>query len=40
MRIAEVDLLAVIDWASRRVLSWRLSNTLSTDFCVEAGQEC
>jgi putative transposase len=31
-----VYLLAVIDWASRRVLSWRLSNTLTTDFCKEA----
>jgi len=29
-------LVAIIDWNSRRVLSWRLSNTLDTDFCVEA----
>jgi putative transposase len=28
-----------MDWASRRVLSWRLSNTLTTDFCIEAVQE-
>jgi putative transposase len=29
-------LVAVIDWASRAVLSWRLSNTLDADFCVRA----
>jgi len=29
-------LTAVIDWHSRYVLSWRLSNTLESDFCVEA----
>lgn len=34
-----VYLVAIMDWASRRVLSWRLSNTLMTDFCVEALQE-
>lgn len=28
--------MAVIDWYSRRVLSWRLSNTLGTEFCVDA----
>ena len=32
-------LVAVMDWHSRKVLSWRLSNTLDTDFCVEALQE-
>lgn len=32
-------LVAVIDWYSRYVLSWRLSNTLETDFCVEALKE-
>ena len=32
-------LVAVIDWYSRKVLSWRLSNTLESDFCVEALQE-
>lgn len=31
-----VYLFAVVDWASRRVLAWRLSNTLTTDFCIEA----
>jgi putative transposase len=32
-------LMAVMDWASRKVLSWRLSNTLDASFCVEALQE-
>jgi putative transposase len=32
-------LVAVMDWASRRVLSWRLSNTLDASFCIEALQE-
>ncbi len=32
-------LVAIIDWYSRRVLSWRLSNTLETSFCVEALHE-
>jgi putative transposase len=32
-------LVAVIDWHSRYVLSWRLSNTLDTDFCMEALNE-
>lgn len=31
-----VYLVAVIDWYTRKVMSWRLSNTLTTDFCVEA----
>ena len=29
-------LVAVMDWYSRRVLAWRLSNTLDASFCVEA----
>ena len=29
-------LVAVIDWHSRYVLSWRLSNTLDTSFCIDA----
>jgi putative transposase len=29
----------VIDWHTRKVLSWRLSNNLTTDFCVEALEE-
>lgn len=32
-------LVAIMDWYSRRVLAWRLSNTLDTSFCVEALQE-
>lgn len=32
-------LVAILDLASRKVLTWRLSNTLATDFCVEALQE-
>ena len=31
-----VYLVAVIDWYSRRVLSWRLANTLDSQFCVDA----
>lgn len=34
-----VYLAAIIDWHSRYVLSWRLSNTLDSDFCVEALEE-
>jgi putative transposase len=29
-------LVAIVDWFSRRVLAWRLSNTLDTAFCIEA----
>jgi len=32
-------LVAVIDWASRAVLAWRLSNTMDSAFCVEALEE-
>jgi len=32
-------LVAIIDWYSRYVLAWRLSNTLDTGFCVEALEE-
>jgi|SRR6478609_765253 putative transposase len=32
-------LCAILDWASRRVLAWRLSNTLTTDFCLDAARE-
>ena len=31
-----VYFVVVMDWATRRILSWRLSTTLTTDFCVEA----
>ena len=34
-----VYLAAVVDWYSRRVLSWRLSITMSVDFCLEAVEE-
>ena len=34
-----VYLAAVVDWFSRRVLSWRLSITLETAFCIEALEE-
>lgn len=34
-----VYLVAIMDWASRKVLAWRTSNTLTTDFCVEALNE-
>ena len=32
-------LVVVMDWASRKVLSWRLSNTMSTDACSDALEE-
>jgi putative transposase len=32
-------LVAIMDWASRRVLAWRLSNTLDPSFCTEALEE-
>jgi putative transposase len=32
-------LVAVMDWASRRVLAWRLSNTMDAEFCVDALEE-
>ena len=32
-------LVAIIDWASRKVLSWRLSNTLDASFCCDALEE-
>ena len=32
-------LVAIMDWHSRRVLSWRLSNTLDTGFCIDALEE-
>lgn len=39
MRKGFLYLVAVMDWYSRQVLSWRLSNTLDTDFCVAALEE-
>ena len=32
-------LIAIMDWYSRKVLSWRISNTLDVDFCLEALNE-
>ncbi len=32
-------LVAIMDWHSRKVLSWRLSNVMDTDFCIEALKE-
>jgi putative transposase len=32
-------LVAIMDWASRKVLAWRLSNTLDSSFCTEALEE-
>ena len=29
----------ILDWHSRRVLSWRVSNTMEADFCVDALEE-
>ena len=34
-----VYLVCVMDWYSRKVLSWRVSNTMDTGFCVEALEE-
>lgn len=34
-----VYLVAVLDWATRRVLSWRVSNSLTTDFCLEVVED-
>jgi putative transposase len=32
-------LMAVMDWATRKVLTWWLSSTMDTSFCVEALEE-
>lgn len=37
--MASLYLVAIMDWASRKVLSWRRSNTMYADFCVEALRE-
>lgn len=39
MRRGFLYLVAIIDWFSRYVLSWRLSNTLDTAFCIDALEE-
>jgi putative transposase len=39
MRRGFLYLVAIMDWASRRVLAWRLSNSMDADFCIEALEE-
>src|ERR1700752_3580754 len=39
MRRGFLYLVAIMDWASRKVLAWRLSNTMDTEFCIEALDE-
>jgi putative transposase len=39
MRRGFLYLVAVTDWATRKVLSWRISNTMEADFCIAALEE-
>lgn len=39
MRRGFLYLVAVMDWHTRKVRTWRISNTLEADFCVEALNE-
>ena len=39
MRRGFLYLVAIMDWATRKVLAWQLSNTLDASFCVEALKE-
>lgn len=39
MRRGFMYLVAVMDWTTRRVLSWRVSNSMDADFCIEALEE-
>lgn len=39
MRRGFLYLAAVMDWATRKVLSWRVSDTMDVEFCAEALQE-
>jgi putative transposase len=39
MRRGFLYLFAVLDWATRRVLTWRLSNSLSAEFCIDAVED-
>ena len=39
MRRGFLYLVAIMDWASRKVVAWRLSNTMDTEFCVAALEE-
>lgn len=39
MRRGFLYLVAIMDWSTRKVMSWRLSNTMDSDFCVAALEE-
>jgi len=39
MRRGFLYLVAVMDWSSRKVLTWRVSNTMDVEFCIEALEE-
>lgn len=39
MRKGFIYLVGIMDWYSRKILSWRISNTLDTGFCIEALEE-
>jgi len=39
MRRGFLYLVAIMDWHTRKVLSWRISNTMEVDFCIEALNE-
>ena len=39
MRMGFLYLVAIMDWHTRKVLAWRISNTLEADFCVDALNE-
>ena len=39
MRQGFLYLFAVLDWSTRKALAWRLSNSLTTDFCVDAVED-
>lgn len=39
MRRGFLYLAAIMDWATRKVLSWRVSNTMEVEFCIEALEE-
>jgi putative transposase len=39
MKSGFMHLVAIMDWYSRYVISWRLSNSLNTSFCIEALEE-
>ena len=39
MRKGFLILVAIMDWFTRKVLAWRISNTMAADFCVEALNE-